>query len=66
MTIVQNVDMIKLNFQNTSHKRMKKVFDHYHHYHHIFTFHSIRCGEAVGDDCVNPSGKASPNREVPV
>lgn len=28
------------------------------------TFHSIRCGEAVGDECVSPSGRASPNREV--
>lgn len=26
----------------------------------------MRCGEAVGDDCVNPSGKASPNREAPL
>lgn len=31
-----------------------------------FTFHSIRCGEAVGDECVIPSGKASPNREARV
>lgn len=30
------------------------------------TFHSIRCGEAVGDECVSPSGRASPNREVPM
>lgn len=30
-----------------------------------FTFHSMCCGEAVGEECVIPSGKASPKREGP-
>lgn len=29
----------------------------------VFTFHSMRCGDTVGE-CGNPRGKASPNREV--